>query len=214
MKKLITLRAVLLLLIATPALADAVTLPVLSGQMGTDGLNVAFTITTALFSGTGADRGVGLARGGSGPPGSLFDYYAFELGGVGHWTYQGVTYNYSNGFDPDHFGISPITFREEAHIMLTLPLGPFEDFSEISGPATVTGQITFNLFTPDPVAFEYTGSGIGKVRVFRIPGEDRVFVGAAATAVFGDLAVPEPSTGLLLGTGLIGLSLWRRKRAA
>ncbi len=198
--------AVLMLLVASPAIADA--LPVLTGQMSAGNIfeGVRFQITTALFSGFGFDAGLD-STGDLLPPGSPLVYRAHEEGGTGQWTYKGITYQCSSALgchsESNPFSPIGIGFHEDATILLTLPFAPF--VGELSGPATVTGDIHFGIDT-----FTYTGTGLGTVHVNYQPEIDRFSVGSA-TAVFGDaVAAPEPATWALLLMGAAVLWLWRR----
>jgi hypothetical protein len=67
--------------------------------------------------------------------------------------------------------------------------------------------------TASPSIAVYTASGTF-VRRFSLTGYTGVFTGEDLSFDYATVLSPEPGSIVLLGSGLVGLALWRRRRAS
>ena len=106
-----------------------------------------------------------------------------------------------------------------AFVSETFTLPPIAASAEIVAPFTLTGTFRGtpgdgNLAQPTVMA-ELVGSGIGTLALLNVQtstGPSWDPVGVTLTLSTPTIAVPEPSTMVLTGTGLIVLGYWGRKR--
>jgi hypothetical protein len=186
-----------------------------NGQAG--GVSVGLAGGTFVFVGTAGVTGgiftpwISCNGGLACQPGTAVDLRSFWAGGdlPGTATYQGVTYPFVGGQNSPNQLVAEWTGTLDIPAgftggLLTAPFGFSGRFAFAPGPTQVPGVL------------DLSGAGVASLTFAEYAGNPGSFFLTAVRYDFTDSAdaVPEPMSMMLVGTGLAGLAVLRRRRNA